>query len=255
MLNTLYFCKKQYFPLDILSTIDNNHIIIVTLVKEFFMKFPSLKKDNSLSEKVYQAIYKQILSGRVTPGDRMTELELSNSMGVSRPPVREALKRLTEDRLVVLVPRSGCFVANLKPEEIEEIHEIRKRLECMALQFAFDNFNLAQLEDLKERFLALIKFNPQEMVKKEVKLDAKFHKLIIESANCPNLKEMLDKLRARVEVFRIKEANYIYRAQHALQEHVNILNSIISNDKTKAIQELENHIEHTKQNVLKNLKE
>jgi DNA-binding GntR family transcriptional regulator len=93
------------------------------------------------------------------------------------------------------------------------------------------------------------------MVKKEVKLDSKFHKLIIESANCPNLKEMLDKLRARVEVFRIKEANYIYRAQHALQEHVNILNSIISNDKTKAIQELENHIEHTKQNVLKNLKE
>lgn len=218
------------------------------------MKFPNLKKDNSLSEKVYQAIYKQILSGKMPPGGRITELEISNSMGVSRPPIREALKRLAEDRLVLLVPRSGCFVADLKPEEIEEIYEIRKRLECMAMEYAFGRFEVEELKEIKEQFIACEKLSSASLVKNEIKIDAQFHKLIAEKSHLQNLQEMLGKLRARVEVFRVRESNYTERAKDALQEHIRILNAILSNDKTRAIQELENHIEHTKQNVLTNLK-
>ena len=218
------------------------------------MKFPDLKEDNSISEKVYQTIYKQIILGKIAPGDRITELEIAGSMGISRPPVREALKRLAEDKLVILVPRSGCFIADLKPEEIEEIYEIRKRLESMALEYAFNKMDRALLKKIKQNFNDCKKLSSASLVKSETKLDSQFHKLIAEKSGCQNLREMLDKLRARVEVFRIREANHIKRAKDALQEHVRILNSILSNNKTKAIKELGNHIEHTKKNVLTNLK-
>jgi len=218
------------------------------------MKLSNLKKDNSISEKVYQAIYKQVLSGKIAPGDRITELEISNSMGVSRPPIREALKRLAEDRLVILVPRSGCFVADLKPEEIEEIYEIRKRLECMALEYAFGKFKPEELKKIKKQFLACKKLPPALFVKNETKIDSQLHQLIAEKSGCPNLQEMLGKLRARVEVFRIRESNYTVRAKDALQEHVKILSALLSNNKATAIKELQSHIEHTKENVLSNLK-
>jgi DNA-binding GntR family transcriptional regulator len=219
------------------------------------MKLPNLIKDNSISEVVYQSIYKQILSGKLRPNDRLTEQAISESMGISRAPVREALKRLAEDRLIVLKPRSGCFVADLPKEEIEEIYEIRKRLESMAMEFAFENLNLENIKDLKKQFSEAEKLKPHEMVKMEVKLDAKLHGLIIEKANCPNLKEMLEKLRARVEVFRIKEANYTQRAKKALKEHMKILNAIISGNMSNAVDELHNHIENTKNNVLNTLEE
>lgn len=217
-------------------------------------KLPNLKKDNSISEIVYQAVYKQILAGKINPGNRITELELSQKMGISRAPVREALKRLAEDRLVVLKPRSGCFVSDLKPEEIEEIYEIRKRLECMAMEYAFEKFDAEELKKIKKQFLACKKLSSASLVKNETKLDSQLHKLIAEKSCCPNLQEMLGKLRARVEVFRVRESNYVERAKGALQEHVRILNALLSNNKAMAIKELESHIEHTKKNVLSNLK-
>ena len=135
------------------------------------MKLPNLKKDNSISRIVHQSIYKQILSGKLKPNDRITEQAISKSMGISRAPVREALKRLAEDRLIVLEPRSGCFVADLPKEEIEEIYEIRKRLESMALEFAFNNLDYKQIKTLKKQFLEAGKLSPRDMVKKETKQD------------------------------------------------------------------------------------
>jgi len=116
------------------------------------MRLWNLKKDNSLSEKVYQRIYKRIISGTLKGGDKITEASISSSMGISRAPVREALKRLSEDHLVVLVPRSGCFIALLSKEEVEEIYEIRKRLECMALEYAFEKLDINEVRDLKNEF-------------------------------------------------------------------------------------------------------
>ena len=88
----------------------------------------------------------------------------------------------------------------------------------------------------------------------EVKLDIKLHGLIIENARCPNLKEMLEKLHARVEVFRVRQAIDSQRAKNALREHIGILDAIIAGKKTAADKELQNHIEHTKNNVLSTFK-
>ena len=214
------------------------------------MRLPKLGTDNSLSEIVYQAVYKQILAGKLKPGAKITEASLSGSMEISRAPVREALKRLAEDRLVTLVPRSACYVSELNAEEIEEIYEIRKRLESMALEYAFARFDRRVLEELRGKFSDCENQSGVQFVKKEIQLDNQLHNLISQSSGCPNLQEMLEKLRARVQIFRVREADYHERAQDALQEHIRILDAVLSNDKAAAINELEIHIEHTKRNVL-----
>ena len=214
------------------------------------MRLPKLKKDNSISEAVYQAIYKQILAGNLKPGEKITEAGISSSMEISRAPVREALKRLAEDRLVTLVPRSGCFVSELNAKEIEEIYEIRKRLECMALEYAFDKLDLKAIKELRDRFVNCRTQSGAQFVKNEIQLDSQLHNLVSQSSGCPNLQEMLEKLRARVQMFRIREADHLDRTQDALQDHVRILDAIIASDKQRAIENMTTHIEHTCRNVL-----
>ena len=140
-----------------------------------------------------------------------TYVEIDNlkaeALGLSRAPVREALKRLAEDHLVELVPRSGCFVAELTPDEIEEIYEIRTRLECMALEYAFGRFDLKHIRALKAEFEACRTLAPGRVVKRETELDSQLHKLICQTSGRRNLQEMLQKLRARVQIFRVREAS------------------------------------------------
>jgi DNA-binding GntR family transcriptional regulator len=220
------------------------------------MQLPKIRKmDNSLSEIVYQAIYKNIIAGKMKPGEAITEISVANSMGISRAPVREALKRLAEDKLVVLVPRSGCYVKDMNIEEIDEIYEIRKRLECMAFEYAFEKLDRKQLNILKKKFEECLGLNTEQMLAKEIKLDSQLHSLIAQDSGCPNLEEMLENLRARIEVFRFKEANYEDRARLALKEHVEIIDAVLTEDKATAIECLKTHIAHTKENVLKNMRE
>ena len=143
------------------------------------MKMPNLKKDNSISETVYQVIYKQILSGKLKPSDRITEQGLSESMGISRAPIMEAFKKLAEDKLVILKPRSGCHIANLSSTEVEEIYEIRKRLESMALEYAFNKIDRDELKKIKQGFKDCKKLETLNLITKEVRLDTKFHKMIL----------------------------------------------------------------------------
>jgi DNA-binding GntR family transcriptional regulator len=171
-------------------------------------------------------------------------------MHISRAPVREALKRLAEDHLVVLVPRSGCFVAELSKKEIEEIYEIRRRLETMALEYGFEKLDRSRLAQLKSKFITCLTINEPKRSQKEVKLDTQLHQLISQSSQCPNLEEMLGKLRARIQVFRIREALTPQWATLALKEHIEILTAIIKGDKEESIRLLGEHIENTKQTIL-----
>ena len=217
------------------------------------MSTSNFKKDNSFSAKVYQRIYRKIISGSLKSGDKITEAGISSSMGISRAPVREALKRLAEDHLVVLVARSGCFVAQLSREEVEEVYEIRKRLECMALEYAFEKLDINQIKRLKNEFRKCLDTSRPKRIKREIQLDAQLHNMVSRMSGCKNVEEMLGKLRARIQVFRVKEADYVTRADDALREHMNLLNAIIAKNKRAAIKSLAAHIEHTKNNVLSNL--
>ncbi len=209
------------------------------------MKYKKNKISSALSDKIYQKLYKRIISGKLKPGQRITELQIANSEGVSQAPVREAIKRLAEDRLVELVPRSGCFIANPAKEDIICLFDIRKKLECLALEYAFDQFNLEKIKKLREQFEQCLTFEQSKMVSSEIKLDEKLHEFICKSSGSEDLYSLISKLLVRIQLFRIKEASNIERARLAIDHHIKILDAILDGDRVNAEQLLLYHIEES----------
>ena len=215
------------------------------------MKSIQDKASNALSDKVYQKLYRRIVSGRLKSGERITELQIAKSEGVSQGPVREALKRLAEDRLVVLVPRSGCYIAKLTSKDANYLFEIRKRLESLAMKYAFDKFDLKTVEMLREKFKKSLELERNKMVVQELKLDEQFHSLICESSGSRDLQALTSKLWARIQLFRIREATDFGRARSALDSHIKILEAVIEGKKKQAERLLVEHIENSRRYVLK----
>ena len=210
------------------------------------------KKHNSLSDIVCKDVYKRILSGKLGPGQKITETAIARFQGISRGPVREAMKKLAEDGLITLVPRSGCYVWKYSQEEVMEIYDIRKRLESLAMEYAFDKFDRKKLEALREKFQKCILLEDTKFAREELKLDSQFHTLIYETAGGDNLQDMLAKLHAKTQIFRTREVQ-ASRAQLALEHHTAILDAILDGKKKQAIKLLESHIETSRKYILSTL--
>ena len=216
------------------------------------MKLDKIKIHNSLSEKVYEEIYRQISLGKLPPGQKITESQISQAMGISRAPVREAFKQLADDKLIMLVPRSGCYISKISSSEISEIYEIRKLLECMALEHAFDKLNLKQIAELKNKFQECLDEEDEDvLIKKTILLDNQLHSIISKASECQNLNEILEKFRARIQLLRIKNSSIKGHAKRAITEHLGIINSILDRKKQDAINLLTQHIENTKIDLLR----
>ena len=218
------------------------------------MRLADIEKDHSLCEAVYQTVYKQIMTGKLSPGQKIAECNISAALGISRSPVREALKRLAEDCLVTFVPRKGCCVTESTRAELEEIYEIRKRLECLALEQAFARLDRNELAALRQKFAECRNLAEPKLLKGELKLDAQLHHLIAQASGWHNLCEMLGKIRARIQVYRVRQALCLEWANRALNEHIQLLDILLAGDKAQAIHCLEAHIESTKQSILQDHK-
>ncbi len=215
------------------------------------MKNGPKKVGVALSDKIYEKLYRRIVSGKLKSGQRITELQIAKSEGVSQAPVREALKRLAEERLVDLVPRSGCYIAKLTREDANYLFEIRKRLESLSLEYAFDKFDMQKVEKLREKFKKCLAIEQSKMVLQELKLDEQFHSLICESSGSRDLQVLTSKLWARIQLFRIREATDFCRARSALDSHIKILDAILAGNTKKARHLLVEHIESSRRYVLK----
>ncbi len=207
---------------------------------------------NSISDIVYKSLFDDIVSGRLRPGQRITEQDISESRGISRAPVREALAKLATDGLVRLVPRSGCYVCELAEQDINQIYDIRLRLEALALEYAFENLDISALKKLRGKFLACLDYDDRKLIREEVKLDSAFHNAIFDASQSVHLQDMLGKLLARVHVFRAVGSMDPARAKVALKKHISILDAIIKGDRSRAGKLLEQHIERSRKNALAN---
>lgn len=214
------------------------------------MKIIPTTTNNGLSDKVYQSLYKRIVTGRLKPGQRITEMQIAKSQGVSQAPVREALKRLSEDRLVDLVPRRGCYVCELTRQDVNYLFEIRKRLESLAFEYAFENFDPRKILNLRQRFDKCRQLTENKLVQKELRLDSQLHSMVFEASGSKDLQVFLNRLWARIQLFRIREATDVARARLALERHIEILDSILVGDMKKAVGLLLQHLEESQQNIL-----
>ena len=103
-----------------------------------------------LRDVVFNTLRQAILRGELKPGERLMEIQLANKLGVSRTPIREAIRKLELEGLVLMIPRKGAEVAEITEKNMRDVLEVRKALEELAVQLASDNITKEEIEEMKK---------------------------------------------------------------------------------------------------------
>jgi DNA-binding GntR family transcriptional regulator len=203
-----------------------------------------------LREIVYEELKMQILTGKITPGTRMMEVELAESMGVSRTPIREAIKQLEKEGLVTIEPRKGAYASQISVKDMVDILEVRQDMEGLAAHMAAYRMAPKQLKELEAISIAYNKAVEESNMADMIKLDTEFHNLIVESCNNNILTMMINQLQELLLRFRYVYYDNIKCVEKMPSEHTMIMEAIRDGKSDAARAAAEMHIERIKEMVL-----
>lgn len=190
---------------------------------------------------VYEQLRERIINGEFAPGDRLTESALAETFGLSRTPVREALRRLEQDGLVERAAR-GMRVRERSPNEILEIYEVRILLEAAAARAAAERstpLDLARLNQLHDAMSKTPTDDPQALAS----INRRFHELIWSSSHNATLVDVLTRLNSHLQRYRGTTLTHDNRWQAVLREHEELIQAIRAGDADKAARIAEEHME------------
>lgn len=198
-------------------------------------------KPISLADQVFDHIETDILTGKYEKGALLTESKLSEELGVSRTPIREALRRLEQEHLIEESGK-GVIVVGIGAEDVEDIFQLRFRIEPLAARRAAENHNEYQLSLLKEA----VEFQEFYLAKKDadrIKLmDNQFHETIYKMSGSIVLYDVLLPLHRKIQKYRKVSVSKTSRAAASVAEHRAILDAIIAGDGKKTYDLVEKHL-------------
>lgn len=203
-----------------------------------------------LREIVYEELKMQILTGKITPGTRMMEVELAESMGVSRTPIREAIKKLEQEGLVTIEPRKGAYASQISVKDMVDILEVRQDMEGLAAQMAAYRMTPKQMKELESISIAYNKAVEESNMADMIKYDTEFHNLIVESCDNSILTMMINQLQELVLRFRYIYYDNYKRAEKMPGEHRSIMDAIREGRANEARAAADAHIERLKDGVI-----
>ena len=195
-----------------------------------------------LRDVVFNTLREAILKGDLKPGERLMELQLASKLGVSRTPIREAIRMLEQEGLAVTTPRKGAEVAKMTLKDMEDVWEIRDALDELAVRIACQKISdeqLKQLEDMKELFE---KSTQTGNVKKIAEADVTFHDVIYEATGNPKLVTLLNNLREQVYRYRVEYIKDPKNYPTLIAEHEAILESLKNRDVKNAVEAMHVHV-------------
>ena len=206
----------------------------------------------SLRGRVFNRLREDILEGKYSNNEALKETSISNDLGVSRTPVREAIRQLELEGLVSIIPNKGAVVTGINSKDIKDIYAVRSLIEGLCARWAVQNITKEQMEVLEE-IIYLSEFHVnKEHYDQLFELDTRFHKSLYEASNSRTLKHVLSDFHHYVQ--RVRRASLLTkeRALKSIQEHKDILGAIRAKDENRAEQLANLHIKNTLQNVIKN---
>lgn len=211
-----------------------------------------VKLDNykPLREIVFESLREAIISGVLKPGERLMEVQLAEEMGVSRTPVREAIRKLELEGFVVMVARKGAYVAGISLKDVTDVFEIRAALEGLAAALAAERITDEEIEEMERvlvRKAALIEANDLSSL---VEKDTEFHELIYKASRNERLMQIVSNLREQINRFRAVSLASPGRGREALEEHKKIVEAISSRNPALAQSLAQEHIENAEQALL-----
>ena len=211
-------------------------------------------KTVSLADQIFMEIENNILTGVYAIGESFTEMNLSEKLGVSRTPIREAIRRLEQERLVDVTTK-GVVIRGISAKDISDMYEIRFRTEGLASRWAANTIS----EDGKKELREIVELQEFYTVKKDVdnikNMDSKFHEVVYKNCGSLVLADMLHQLHKKLTKYRKASVSDSERAFQSTKEHREILDAILSGDGDLAEKLTVEHIKNAAKNMEKAINE
>lgn len=208
-----------------------------------------------LRDVVFHTLRRAILRGELKPGQRLMEIQLANKLGVSRTPIREAIRKLELEGLVLMIPRKGAEVAEITEKNLRDVLEVRCALEELAVQLACERIDKQEIQELREaaeRFHAVL---GSDDITQIAAADEAFHDVIFVATDNGRLIQLLNNLREQMYRYRIEYLKKKECYPQLLEEHQEIIASIEGHDKEKATRITGQHINNQVDTVLGTLRQ
>ncbi|MEW5783904.1 MAG: GntR family transcriptional regulator [Bacillota bacterium] len=214
------------------------------------------KNKKNLGQEAYKEIKEAIIMGKLKPGEVLSENMLAKALGMSRTPIRDALKELLNEDLVEAIPGKGAFVKNIEVVDLLEIYEIREVLECMAAKTAVFKITAEEIQELENTWNGFLeKINNGGTVELEAVAlaDNKLHNLFIEKCSNKRLKDIIGILYQQVLRYQLISAQLLGSTKTTIKEHLEIIETMKEKDVEKIVSLLIKHIQWSRSIVERDL--
>jgi len=208
-----------------------------------------------LREVVSEALREAIINQTLKPGERLMEIQLAEELGVSRTPIREAIRRLELEGFLVMVPRRGTYVADLSLKDINEVFEIRTALDVLAAGLAAERITEEELEQMERLLVQIGERIDKGDAEAIVDADGQFHDILYRASRNDRLVGIISNLREQFTRFRTISMAYPGRIKNTLEEHRRLVEAIGQRDPELAQQYAREHMENAEQTLLTDLNE
>ncbi len=206
-----------------------------------------IAKAKSLPEDIFDAIRDRIVYGVYSPGASLPEKELCKEFGVSRTPLREAVLRLQDMKLLTVIPRFGTHVSPIDIHEIRCAFEVKTRLEGLAGELAAERIRAEKLEELKTVITEagrLLREGGGERHNRLIEIEARFHRIVLDAAENPVLEEFLDNLHYRCARLWSSALSDVVPNKDILDQLNGVYQALRRRDPVEARHQMENHVQY-----------
>ncbi len=208
----------------------------------------------TIREQVYKILRDDICQGVYAPGTRLQEVELAQSLNVSRSPVREALRALAADGLLLEIPNRGVYVKEFTVKDIEEIYDLRVMLESYGILHSAGHITAPRQERLLSLLADMEKYLLEGDLRSYTSLDEKLHNHIVHLGDNSLINDTYDRVRSMNQQFRILSLMDPQRFRESLDEHREIVHSLVTGNPQRADEINRHHLELARQAILKRMR-
>ena len=207
-----------------------------------------------LRDVVFNTLRQAILTGELKPGERLMEIHLANRLGVSRTPIREAIRKLELEGLVTMIPRRGAEVAQITEKSLKDVLEVRRALDALSVELACDRITPEELNTLSEACDAFEAAAETHDPKKIVQADVALHDIIVQATNNRRLIQLVNNLSEQMYRYRFEYIKDTSRHETLVEEHRIIYQSIVKKDKKTASDAAKTHIDNQKRAIIRRIR-
>lgn len=207
-----------------------------------------------LRDVVFNTLRQAILTGELKPGERLMEIHLANRLGVSRTPIREAIRKLELEGLVTMIPRRGAEVAQITEKSMNDVLEVRRALDTLCVELACDRITDEDLENLRKACSGFEQAVKTKDIRKIAQADVALHDIIVQATGNQRLMQLMNNLSEQMYRYRFEYIKDFTQHERLIEEHRAIYESIRNKDKETASKASGEHIDNQEIAIIRQIR-